>query len=101
MAAVEGADQTKRNSFVPGRRISYRRIGAPIAGRVIAHKDVGQNRIAQISGADSECKIGGEFVDLLRAGKWVDAVLMIKNDALKDLKGHSKRAPRVVLQQGY
>ena len=101
MAAVEGADQTQGNSFVPGRRVSYGWIGAPIAGRVIAHKDVGQNRIAQISGADSEGKIGGEFVDLLRAGKWVDAVLMIKNDALKDLKGHSERTPRVVLQEGY
>ena len=63
VATIERADQAERNFFIPGRRISHRRIGAPVAGRVVAHKDVGQNRIAQIAGADSEGEIGGEFVD--------------------------------------
>ena len=31
----------------------------------------------------------------------MDAVLVIKNDALKNLKGHSERTPRIVLQEGY
>src|SRR6266850_8478708 len=101
VATIECADQAERNFFIPGRRISYRWIGAPIAGRVVAHKDVGQNRIPQIAGADSEGEIGGEFVDFLRAGEWMDAVVVIKNDALKNLKGHSERTPRIVLQEGY
>ena len=100
LAAVEGADQTERNLFVPGRRIRYRRIGAPVAGRIIAKENVGQNSIAQISSADSEREIGCDRFYLLRAEEWVYALLMIENDPLKNLKGHSERAPRVVLQEG-
>ena len=76
VAAVEGADQTERNLFVPGRRIRYRRIGAPVAGRIIAKENVGQNSIAQISGADSEREIGCDRFYLLRAEEWVYALLM-------------------------
>jgi hypothetical protein len=101
MTTIEGADQTQGNFLIPGRRISHRWIGAPVAGRVVAQEDIGQDRIAQISGADSEGEIGGNHFYLFRAGEWVYALLMIKNDALKNLKGHSERAPGVVLQEGY
>ena len=57
MATIEGANQTQGNFFVPRRRIGHGRIGAPVAGRVIAQEYVGQDSIAQISGADSESEI--------------------------------------------
>src|SRR5262245_11531711 len=90
MTAVEGADQTQGDSFVPRRRIGYRRIGAPVAGRVIAQEKVGQDRIAQIAGADSEGQICRHRFYLLRAAKRMDTILVIKNDALENLKGHPK-----------
>src|SRR5262245_52826418 len=101
MAAVESADQAERNFFIPGRRISYRRIGAPIAGGIVAHEDVGQDSIAQISGADSEGEIGRDRSYSCRGVERAYAILMIKDDTLKNLKGHSERAPRVVLQKRY
>src|SRR5438128_2582476 len=101
MPAVESADQTQGHFFIPGRRIRHRRIGAPVAGRVVAQEDVGQDRIAQISGADSESEIRRHRLYFLRAAKRMYTILVIKNDALKNLKGHSERAPRVVLQEGY
>src|SRR5262245_18661518 len=99
MTAIKRTDQTQGDSFVPRRRIGYRRIGAPVAGRVVAHEYVGQDRVAEIAGADSEGQICRHRFYLLRAAKRMDAILVIKNDALKNLKGHPKRSPWIILKK--
>ena len=83
---IKGAYQGELKLLIARRHIAYGRVRRPVSFRVVADKDVWQNGVTHVSGANSEGERRRNRIDLFSSGKGVNPILMIEDDALENLE---------------
>src|SRR3990172_3241976 len=99
MPSVDGSTKGYFDFFIPRGGVADGWIYRPASCGIIGHKNIREDRIPEVACANPKGEDRRDHVDLFRRREYADSVLVIQDDALKDLEGHSKSAIGIFLEK--